>query len=579
MTIEHELLPNAELIADRMLLQYKRLVEVSLHLAWFAAQFLIHYVFLRRGPAALGRLAGQHFRALGGGYIKLAQALALRRDVFTEGFCHELAQARDEVVPFDNQIAQDIIKKEFGRPSEELFFCLDKLPTVADSFAQRYNGVLKTGEPVIIKVQRPGSKRLAEADLLGIRFLLKVIDFSGIHGRVGLSRDYQAFRTNMLEGLSYLAEARYVERFAAQTRNNSRELIPQVYWSHTTDAVLTIERLEGISLSKVLDVIASAQDPLVISESFEGEGIDLLQAAENLIYGFLNQLFNGKYFHRDLRPADLIIMEGNVIGYLDFVSVGRMDQKFAQHQLDFLYAARGGDVDALYEVVLEYFEPPFDTDLVTLEDVFKSRISRWLEASDDEYSPVEESSFVAHMKLCMDDFRRLQIPVPGTILACYKAFAAVDEVILTMAPELDVKVAWAGFFRETLTARVQKQINFDTLSEVFLEYEALMLTLPRQLRASMRQLRRGHYPVVRIVSKGDLRGWKFMRALATSLILAMVVARVWLSFYPTARLRELSVLLSPAAFWGSLVGLIFLRRIFSIRYESAARGNYRMRLP
>lgn len=578
-TIERDMFSKAQLIVDRMLSRYKRLVKVSFHLVWFAAQLLIYYVFLRRSPADLGRLASHHLQNLGGGYIKLAQALALRYDVFPEGFCNELAQARDVVPPFDNQIARDIIKKELGHPSDEIFSCLDETPTRTDSFAQRYCGVLKTGEPVVIKVQRPGSKRLAEDDLLGIRFLLKVIDFSGILGRVRLGRDYQGFRTGMLEGLSYLAEARYVERFAAQSRKNPREYVPQVYWSHTTDAVLTIERLEGVLLSEVMDVIASSQDPLVISEVFEVEGINLQQAARNIVYNFLNQLFNGKYFHRDLHPTDLIITEDNVIGYLDFGSMGRMDQKFAQYQLDFLYAARVGDVDALYEVVLEYFELPFDADLVALEDVFKSRISQWLDARDDEYSPIQERSFVALMMLCMDGLRRLQIPVPGTILDCYKAFAAVDEVILTIAPELDVKAEWAGFFRETLTERIQKQIKFDTLSEVFLEYEAFLLTLPRQFRSSMRLLRRGHYPVVRTVSKWGLRVWKFMHALATSLILAILVALFWSYFYPTARLRELSVLLSPAAFWGSLAGLIFLRRIFNIRYEYAARGYYRMRLP
>lgn len=578
-TTEHDLFSNAQVIVDRMLSRYKRLVEVSFHLVWFAAQFLFYYVFLRRDPAYIGRLVSFHFRELGGGHIKFAQALALRYDVFPEGFCNELAKARDAVPPFDNQLARDTIEKELGRSADELFSCFDEMPTGNDAFAQRYCGVLKTGESVVIKVQRPGSKQMAEADLLGICFLLKVIDFSGILGRVRLIRDYEGFRGWMLEGLSYLTEARYVERFAAQSRNNPREYVPQVYWSHTTDAVLTLERLEGVLLSEVIDVIGSSQDPLAISGAFEVEGVDLQQAAKNIVYNFLNQLFNGKYFRRDLHPTDLIIMEDNAIGYLDFESMGRMDQNFAQHQLDFLYAARVGDIDALYELVLEYFEPPFDADLVALEDTFKSRISQWLEASDDEYSPIQERSFVALMMLCMDGFRRLQIPVPSTVLACYKAFAAVDEVVLTIAPELDMKAEWAGFFRETITERIQRQMKFDTLSEVFLEYEAFILSLPRQFRESVRLLRRGHYPVVRTVGKWDLYGWKLMHALATSLILGVLAARVWIYFYPTARTRELSILLSPAAFLGSLAGLVFLRRIFKIRYEYAARGYYRMRRP
>ncbi len=562
-----------------MLSRYKRLVEVCFHLVWFTAQFLIYWVFLRRGPAYVGRLVSLHFRELGGGYIKLGQALALRYDVFPEGFCDELAKGRDGLPPFDNQLARDIIEKELSHPADELFLCFDEIPTGIDAFAQRYCGVLKTGESVVIKVQRPGSKQMAKADLLGIRFLLKVIDFSGFLGRVKLSRDYEGFRGWMLEGLSFLTEARYVERFSAQSRNNQREYVPQVYWSHTTDAVLTLERLEGVLLSEVLDVIVRSQDPLAISGAFEVEGVDLQQAGMNIFYNFLNQLFNGKYFHRDLRPTDLVIMEDNAIGYLDFESIGRIDQNFVQHQLDFLYAARVGDIDALYELVLEYFEPPFDADFAALEDIFKSRISQWLEASDDEYSPVQERSFVAVMMLCLDDFRRLQIPVPGTALACYRAFAAVDEVISTIAPELDMKAEWAGFFRETISGRIQRQMKFDTLSEVFLEYEAFILTLPRQFRESVRLLRRGHYPVVRTVGKWDLRGWKLMHEIATSLIFGFLVARVWIYFYPTARTRELSVLLSPAAFLGSLAGLILLRRIFKIRYEYAARGHYRMRRP
>jgi ubiquinone biosynthesis protein len=561
-----------------MLLRYRRLVEVSLRLVLFATQLLINFVLRRGGPASSGVLARKHLLALGGGYIKLAETLALRYDVFPPKFCKQLDQSRD-AVPRENWPVRETIERELGLTTDQLFSCFEEAPFKTGYFEQRHYAVLQTGEPVIVKVLKTGPRRIAEADLLGISVVLKIIDFSGLLGRVRLSTDYHRFSTWMLQSLSLLNEARLAERLAAESDDDPTHYVPLVYWPYTTESVLILERVEGVMVSEVMDAIAHSHDRPAVIGQLEAKGLNLREAAGNIAHCTFSQLLDAKHFNRDPRPADLIIMEDNVISYSDFSTLGRIEHRFSRYRFDFLCAARTGDIDSLFEVLLEYLEPPFDANLAALEERFKSHVSEWVDNCDDESSSQQERSLLTLIAGCLDSFRRFQIPLSVTALAYCNAIVAVERIVATIAHDLDFQEEWKRFFREVLNNRIRRQLTFDGISGVFLEYEALALNFPQQFRESLRLLRRDHYSAVRTVNRGDLGGWKLMHSLATMLILAFLIARVWAFFYPLSWPRTAEVLLSPAAFVALLAGLMVLRRVFKLRYEYAARGEYRVRLP
>jgi len=503
--------------------------------------------------------------------------LALRCDLFPREFCQELSKLGEVEPPPGFQGAIQIVETALGKSIDELFASFNNEPTCTDLLGQVHSAVLRSGEPVSVKVQRPGLKPTIHADLVMIRVLLRAFSFGGLLGRARVGDVYEQFRRHTLQSLSYVTQAHHAERLAAQSQDNPHECIPRVYWSHTTEDVLTLETLDGIALSDVMQVWTNMHDPVTM-EIFAHQGVNPQDAARNILVNALNQVFNQRYFYCRPHPANLIIMQGNAIGYMDFARVARTNQGFARYRFDLLSALRSGDVDSICEIILEFLVLPFDVDLTQLALRLESRISSGLDDREKPNLPAHEHRLVDLIASIMGDLGRFGVSVPDTLLAYCALFDAVDSIVLRIAPELELKSELAAFFRETLTRRVQEEFRFSSLGELVLEYEEFLVTLPRRFRESMRLVRRTQSPVVRTVNQWGLRGWKFMRALTTFLIAGVFVAWVGNVFCP----QRLPLRLpggSSSGLLGCLAVLLVARRVFGIRYDHSAMGRLQVRLP
>ena len=109
----------------------------------------------RSGPVRM-RLA---FERLGGAWIKLGQMLALRFDLLPAAYCDELFKLLNQVEPFSYAEVRAIILQELGADPEIIFRSFSHESFAAASIGQVHRAVLHSGEPVAVKVQRPGSAR------------------------------------------------------------------------------------------------------------------------------------------------------------------------------------------------------------------------------------------------------------------------------------------------------------------------------------------------------------------------------------------------------------------------------------
>ena len=96
------------------------------------------------------------FEELGSTYIKLGQILSTRPDLIPMEFIQELSKLQDNVPAFPFDRVRKIIGSEFGRPPEDLFDQLEEEPLASASIGQVHRAVLKDGETVAVKIQRPG---------------------------------------------------------------------------------------------------------------------------------------------------------------------------------------------------------------------------------------------------------------------------------------------------------------------------------------------------------------------------------------------------------------------------------------
>lgn len=106
---------------------------------------------------------------LGPTFIKIGQLLSTRVDVLPPEVIRELSLLQNDVPGFPARRAKAVIKKELGRPADEVYASFDPEPIAAASLAQVHRATLHSGEEVIVKVQRENLLELFEVDLWNIR--------------------------------------------------------------------------------------------------------------------------------------------------------------------------------------------------------------------------------------------------------------------------------------------------------------------------------------------------------------------------------------------------------------------------
>ena len=92
-------------------------------------------------------------------YVKLGQIMSMRSDMLPEAYCRELTRLRTQVKPLPFETIKDVIEKELGRPTEELFSEISPEPLGSASIAQVHPGRLKNGDKVVLSAA-PAIKEL-----------------------------------------------------------------------------------------------------------------------------------------------------------------------------------------------------------------------------------------------------------------------------------------------------------------------------------------------------------------------------------------------------------------------------------
>ena len=277
--------------------------------------------FLAKGAAdrdSRDQRPGQRLaRALneaGPSFIKLGQALATRSDLLGDELSADLSDLQDKLPPFPAAQARAIIESDFSRTLEDLFSSFDETPVAAASIAQVHFAVTTEGRDVAVKVLRPGIEAAFQRDLELMRWVAGLIVMAKPEFR----------RLKPVESVDALAETVELEmdlRFEAAAageigdnfKDDENFRVPEVDWQRTGRRVLTTERLSGVPLDERDAIIAAGHDPQEV----------LKKASE----ASFKQIFRDGFFHADVHPGNLFVMDSGAIGAVDFGIMGRLDLK------------------------------------------------------------------------------------------------------------------------------------------------------------------------------------------------------------------------------------------------------------
>ena len=283
---------------------WQTLVPIGLYLlgVWFD-----WFTGLLKGPdraRARAKEAADLIASLVPAFIKAGQALSTRPDIVPPLLLEELAQLQDQLPGFDSALAMACIEDDLGAPVLEIYEQLDAEPISAASLGQVHKGVLKGGQVVAVKVQRPGLREQITLDLYIVRNIA-----AWLNQNVGLIRSdlvalIDELGKRVFEEMDYCNEAANAERFAALHAHNPRIAVPRIYHQATSRRVLTMEWIEGVKLTNL--------------EAVRGIGVDPDEMVNIGVNCSLQQLLEHGFFHADPHPGNLLALSDGRLAYLDF---------------------------------------------------------------------------------------------------------------------------------------------------------------------------------------------------------------------------------------------------------------------
>lgn len=251
---------------------------------------------------------------LGPTYIKVGQALSTRPDLIKQDFLEELIKLQDQLPPFDNEQAMQIIESQLKKSVEELYKEISPRPVAAASLGQVYKARLYSGEEVAVKVQRPNLLPAITRDLYLLRWAAGWIKpLLPLNLGDNLTIVVDEFGVKLFEEIDYQNEGRNAEKFAANFQDDPTVKVPLIYWRYSSQTVLTLEWIDGIKLTD-LDGIRRA-------------GLDRDQLIKAGVTSGMRQLLEFGFFHADPHPGNLFAMSDGRMAFIDF---GMMDQ-LTQH--------------------------------------------------------------------------------------------------------------------------------------------------------------------------------------------------------------------------------------------------------
>ena len=265
-------------------------------------------------------------QGMGTTFIKLGQFLATRPDIIGEEMAKDLEKLQDKVPAFDLYNAKKIIKKEIGEKQFNNIIEISE-PIAAASIAQVHIAKIKNEnheKHVAIKILRPDIEKLFNEELDALMLFAYIIE----------NTISKTKRLKLVEIVHLLREITNIEmdlRFEAAAANELYENtkqdqgfnVPKIYWNYTTKKILTLDKVEGVSIRE--------------HQRLQESGVDLKKLAENLIQHFLNQAVRDGFFHGDMHQGNLFVDEkGNIIP-VDFGIMGRLDKNNRKFLAEILY--------------------------------------------------------------------------------------------------------------------------------------------------------------------------------------------------------------------------------------------------
>lgn len=351
----------------------------------------------------------------GGVYVKLGQIAATRVDVLPKELCDELVALQNQVAPEPFERIEPVLVAELGRPVGEVFAEFDTEPLAAASIGQTYRARLRSGEPVVVKVQRPDIEDTMERDLAALALLANVAQRRTQLGQGVRSGELLAhFARGLRAELDFRREAEATTEMALLLDGRAAVRVPRVHRDLSSRRVLVQERFDGCT---VADEAALALTPA-----------ERRALAEQLLQSSLDQVLRAGLFHADPHPGNVFVLADGSLGLIDFGAVGRLDPIQQSAVLDMLAGLARRDVGLLRDGI----ERVADLN----ESVAPEQLERALARLIADHVRPTGSVDPSVLPDLVATLARFDIRLPADLVLLSRALVTLDGTLRVLSPDL-----------------------------------------------------------------------------------------------------------------------------------------------
>jgi ubiquinone biosynthesis protein len=390
---------------------------------------------------------------LGTTFIKLGQFLATRPDIIGEHLSKKLESLQDRLPPFSIDDAKQIIKRDLGDDTYNSIIDISD-PVAAASIAQVHkakindNGTIKD---VAIKILRPNIKKVFNEEIDAMMLFAFLIE-SVIKKTKRLKLVDVVFLlkeiTNLEMDLRF--EAAAANEYAENTKNDAGFRVPKIYWNYTSENVMTLDWVDGVSIRE--------------TEDLKKQNIDTNKIAEDIIQHFLRHAVRDGFFHADMHQGNVFIDTSGQIVPIDFGIMGRLDKMSKRFLAEILFGFIQRDYKKVAEVHLLAGLVPPDVPIDDLAQALRS-IGEPIFGQE-----VKDISGGKLLKQLFDVTEKFNMQTQPQLLMLQKTMVVVEGVARKLNPNTNIwttsKPVLESWLRETKDPIKTLNETLDTTSEV-----------------------------------------------------------------------------------------------------------------
>lgn len=419
---------------------------------------------------------------LGGAFVKLGQMLSVRPDLIPPEYVAELEKLQDSVAPMPFATVRQVVESELECSLNDAYATFDESPLGSASISQVHAARLHDGTEVVVKVQRPEARTLIDLDLVLMARAARAVAGTPWAGGANLVGFVSEFSEAVRSELDLTAEARNLDLFGEFFGRDGMVKIPVAYWDHTTSRIVTESRLEGIPLSRP-DEIRSA-------------GGDIRRLVQNGVDAYLRMVFELRTFHSDPHPGNLLAIEGDAIGFLDFGRVSTLSERAMDRTADCLFALAHDDATGVTDAVLEITHAGPETDFDKLRTEIEEMMDRYARAD------IADTMGQSVLSETMGVVRGHGLHMPSEYAMLFQTFGILQGVVAKLEPETKLLDVAEPYILRVALQRLPERVSKGLLDH-FRQYGHLMARLPNALDSVVRRLARGEFGVRLKVDNGD----------------------------------------------------------------------------